>query len=501
MPLLRSASGTIRPMATLAGVPLLNSPSSVAAPPLVVAPSEQLFAMQSARPGVPGINDQFEFLGVSRDWPLNFASTTEGFAGIRWQPTWMAIEGFYGQWEPAEGNVYRVQRKGTTGQDAQTLVFTCGPNTATIPVGDKVVIYHAIGDGEPERTNSFNLAGYNMPTRTKMTVTACTPSAANDVNGRRIIEVDAGTALPAIDYTTTTFAGQYADKTNLALRHWSFYANSATNQLRHPLGWFHDITVNSIIANGGYCILGGLQFAPTWNDWTRQYNAFGASLTEELFRLECEGLAYHFGNTDPKKLAVDLMNAPNSSWAASGGDAGYGQLLQDVFYPTARTAWGAARTLIVKPAGYGGMNSLLSEFNFTCPAGDNAHLAVANFDGQITWPNGTINFSAIDQTNWMADQLKQKIVSLGFAGGGMTAVGVAPHEIWDNSVLVADDERGRRLGRVLTSMTGQGLYAFAWGHCGDYYNVAGVRTVDGKNIEAYNTGLAPYARRSGITVT
>ena len=504
MPILTTATGLIRPL--VSGVrPVSKSPSNIAAPAIITPPSGLSFDFATARPGVPAVNDQFEYFSIPRDWAFNFKHPTQGFGSIRWQPTWKRADGFYGSWEPAEGEIYRIQRKGATGAAAQTLVFTCGPNPATVPIGEKVVIWDLLGwDGSVAPTTSRNLSGYNLPLRSKMTVTGGAGSAQWDANGRRIIEVAAGVNLPAIDYTvpSNVDTGQ-----TMRLRHWAFYKNTATKEMRHPLGWFSDISINSAIANGGYIMLGGLQGQPTWYDWTVDHRSFGASLTEELWRLECEGLAYHMGGTDPRKLAVELENEPTSSWAASVDGVGYGDLLPDVWYGIARQVWGQERTLVLKGTGFGGLGDLLESFNFRCPAGHNAHLVSHNYDGQVTNENGQglMNFGDIAQTDYYARALAGKITELGYKGGGMTEFGVRPYEWWsqwpDGMLYIGDAERGKRMGRMTTSLSNRGLYNYVWGATGDDANCADVYPIDGHDIEAFYPTMRPYAARAGLTTT
>lgn len=482
-----------------AGLPLLGGESN-SAPAILTAPAGVLFDMTTQRRGVPAVNDQFEALTYARDWPFCFNHPLEGFAGVRWQPTWMHAEGFFGAWEPAQGHIFRAYRKGASGQDAQTLVLVSGPNPAPIPAGDPVVLFTAAQEGNTDRVASLNLNGFNVPLRQKLTCLRSTPSTVYDPNGQRVVELDMGAPLPAIDYVPPAQPNTWYASSTFQLRHWSFYADASTKRLRHPLGWFSDISLNSILANGGYVMLGGNQFIPTWRDWTLEYQDMGASLVEELWRKEQEGLADLFGATDPRRLAVELENEPTREWRAIGNGPGLGDLLPDVWYGIARQVWGPARTLVVKGAGFGSLD-YLDEFDFTCPQGHNAMLACHNYDGQIHWPNGVMNWEAISNSNWMADKLAARIAALGYRGGGYTELGVGQTEWYDYSRPISEDERGRRLGRCLTSLTNRGLFLFAWGLVGDNNISVEIRNIDGRQIEAYRTGIAPYARRAGITTT
>jgi hypothetical protein len=290
-------------------------------------------------------------------------------------------------------------------------------------------------------------------------------------------------------------------------RHWSFYKNAATKTMRHPLGWFTDITLNNVIPNGGYSMLGGIQHIPTWYDWTEDYRNFGASLTEELWRAECQGLADKMGNTDPRFLAVELENEPTQVWNSNSEGVGYGTLLPDVWYGMARQIWGQERTLVVKATGYGTLDSLRDEFNFRCPTGENAHLVTHNYTGQNHAEPGKYvqNYADIGQTDYYAGILAAKITEFGYKGGGMTEMGAYPFEWWDYGTKVSLEERGRRMGRMLTSLTNKGLYNFLWGTLwGDpnqSLNCASMYTIDGHNIEALDTEMRPYTARAGQTTT
>lgn len=482
-------------MVTRAGGLLTNAPANIAAPPIVRPPSGLAFDMATgSKKGWPGSNNQFENFGADRDWANNFSDPQNSFAAIRNQFTWFAIQGFEGQWEPAGGDVNRIYRKGASGQDARTLVMECGPNPAAVPVGDKVVLFRSTSPGDIQG-GSLNLSGYNLPLRQKMTCTASSGSAWGDGNGTRIIELDAGQALPGIDYYPAKYSGGWYEKSVLQHRHWSFYSNSAAKQLRHPLGLYTDIARNQVLANGGYFVSGGVQFQPTWTDWSREYRLMGASLIEELWRLECEGLANYYGDTDPRRMAVELENEPTSEWHDVGDGPGYGDLLPDVWHGIARQVWGPERTLIVKSSGFGGLNTLLNEFDFRCPAGDNSHLVIHNYDNQIQGPGGFYGWTDIGQTDWIAQQVRAKINELGYRGGGSTELGV------DIGRSNGDYDRGQRLGRLLTSFTANDLYMFSWSMVGDAVRCSDIYSINGHSIEAYWPNVRPYARRAGIMTT
>lgn len=497
MPFLRAATGLL-PMKTGGGSPLQPSPTNSVgptSPPIITPPSGFNFDMATGtKRGWPGSNNQFDNYRQTREWNYNFADLGEGFAGIRWQPTWFDVNGFVGWWQPAGGDVNRIQRKGPTGQDSRTLVLNCSPNSLTIPVGEPVVLWENYGEYDNPLTTAFNLNGYNMPVRSKMTVTGGSGSPAYDTVNPRVIEVDAGTALPAIDFTPPRWTSGGFNRSTIQHRHWRFLANTATNEMRFPMNEFSQRTVTDVIGNGGYAMLGGDQFQPTGADWTQMYAHFGATLTTELFRLECEGLAAAMGNTDPNRLAVELENEPTSEWHNAGG-TGYGDLLASTWYPIARAAWGPERTIVVKANGFGHLNNLIDIFDFACPAGHNMHLVIHDYDGMIQGPSGSNGFGSITETNWIADQIRTKINALGYRGGGATEIGV------NQGTSNGDTDRGQRLGRLLTSFTNQNLYMFVWALVGDGIVCSEIRNVNGHLIEAYWPGISPYARRAGIMTT
>jgi hypothetical protein len=443
-------------------------------------------------------------MGVARDWAASFNHSSEGFAGIRWTNQWKRTKQRLGEWEPAEGEVLRIRRKGASGQDANTLVFHCTANPAAVPVGDKVVAWTVLDrEGGVSAETTLSLSGYFLPLKSKLTVSGGAGSARGNAAGERLIEVNVGSPLPAIDYYPTQLSNDGGS--TVRLRHWSFYANSATKALRHPVGWFAGLSRDQVLPSNGHIILGGLAGHPTWYDWTADYNAFGASLTEELWRLECEGLADALGNTDPRKLAVELEHQPRSVWQGSGGVFGYGDLLRDVWYGIARGVWGADRTLIVKPTDGGGFDSLISEFDFTRPIGHRLHLATHTSPGlphHLGKAGGdALDFSTIGDSDFYARAFKQRMVDLGYRRGGVTQFSVHPHEWWDANLSLDEAEQGRRHGRMLTSLTAEGLYMVSAGSPDGTVDISGVHRIGSFNIEAYHPSFRPYCNRAGSTTT
>lgn len=501
MSLLRSAPPIARPMVTRTGVLMLPSPGNVAAPPIVRPPSDFNFDLGTnpAVKGWPATNNQFANFGADRDWTYNFRDPNESFSGIRWQPTWFDVIGWNAAgWEPAGGEVYRLYRKGDSGQAAHTIVLECEANTAAVPVGDPVVVFQKWNDGD-WNMGTLDLNGYKLPLRTKMTCVGGWGEWWNDGRGRRVIELDAGQELPWFDHYPGFYESQYARRSQVQCRHWSFFKGRNNKELRHPLGWFTDISKNQVLANGGYLMLGGMQAVPTWWDYSWEWNRMGASLVEELWRLECEGLAEYFGDTDPRRCAVEFENEPTIRYTDGWEDEqnqsgqwliGYGRLLREVWYPIARRAYGPDRTLVLKSTVWGGLNSLIDEFDFPCPPGDNAHLVHHNYPGQIRSPMGLLDWSNISHSEWAADQVRAKISSLGYLGGGATELaGDYNGESW---------RVGQQIGRQLTSYTRRDLYCFFWSMVGDGYRSSEVQNINGRSIEAFRRDIAPYARRAEI---
>ena len=191
-------------------------------------------------------------------------------------------------------------------------------------------------------------------------------------------------------------------------------------------------------------------------------------------------------------MAVELENEPTREWHDVGDGPGYGDLLGPVWHGIARQVWGPERTLIVKSSNFGSLNTMLDEFDWSPPAGDNCHLVHHSYDNQVRGPGGYYGWTDIGQTDWMAQQVRAKINALGFKGGGTTEIGV------DIGRSDGDWDRGQRLGRILTSYTRENLYAFAWSMVGDAVRCSDIFAVNGYRIEAFWPEVRPYARRAGI---
>lgn len=473
--------------------PATGKPDLAKPPPQPVAvPGDPLKFLSGISKGKPGIVDPNDSMARRRDWDHAYINGREGFHGVRWSPSWIRTDTNAADWQPAGADIYRIRRKGAAGADQQTLVLTTSPNSQVIPNGESVVIWEAANDTTVAAATTFNLIGYNLPLKSKLAVSACTPSEEFDTSGRRIIEINVGVNLPSIDYLPPFFNSENGvQKSTLQLRHWEFYADATNKIHRRPLPLF--FKNSKIIAeSGGAVILGGNYWSPSTYDWTRDYINFGATLTEELFRKECKSLAEEFGNTNPRLLAVELEHSPTAPWADVGTTPGYGTLLRDVWYPIARQEWGQERTLIVK--GSGTVNAILTEFNWSPPKDERAHFALHVTDSGITGPGGAIDFSNIGQSDWLADALATKIRTLGFSGGGITSLRITPPQ---DTITKA-----KKLGRVLTSMSNKDLYTYYYAQINSdpatTHSVANIYNIDGFDIEALYPEMRHYASKAGL---
>lgn len=458
------------------GKPLVNHTQT--AP--IIPPKTTAFNMAQGKPGVPGFFAVGDNMAKRRDLSFNFRNSSNGFSAVRWCPSWIRTDSNPAYWEPAGSDIYNVKRKGPSGVDAQTLVFTCSPNTALIPNGDSVVIWEADSDVSVIQSSNYDLSGFALPVRSKLIVTNCIPSQAYNLNGRQVVEIQMGAILPAIDFSPAFFTTNGVSKSPLQMRHWSFYKDEANGILRNPIAYYAKLTQDAL-SGGAYVMLGGNQWAPSNYDWSKDYFNFGASLIEELYRKECEGLADIFGNSDTNKLAVELENNVIHAWNTVNVTTGYKVLLDDVFYPIARAAWGDDRTICVKCSG--GLDGMVNVFDWKPPTGSNTHLVAHGNDGNINGPNGIIDFSSIAESDWLAEEIREKIISLGFAGGGIIDLSI------DDVADIFD--KSERFGRVLTSMTNAQLYTFFTG-------VSDTFTIDGSRIEALYPEMRQFARRAGL---
>lgn len=476
------------------------TPGNVAAPPPLADTGDLSFAPQRDRPGVPGINNLDDVPLTYREWNFNFRSPDQGFVGNRISLPWVRYDKFVSAWEPANADIYRIQRKGSTGADLRTLIFTCSPNTATIPVGDPIVVWDQTDDATVVQNASHTLSGFALPTRSKLTVSACTASPPYDINGRRIIEVNMGVDLPAIDYSPTFYAGEAGySKSTMQLRHWSFYRNAATKELRRPLVGFANTIKASLLPSDGWCILGGTRWSPTTWDWSKDWLAFGDSLTRELYTKEQQGLADAFGATDPRRLAVELEHNPVHTWANVSTTAGFRQLLNDVWYPVARAAWGNDRTLIVKGS-QSTFNTFLTEFDWRPPVRQNVILGTNKVtDSGIvgTSPLGSLTLANIAESDWICQQMRTKVDVLGYRTGAFVQFSVAGNA--DTTI------KAKKIGRMLTSANNAQLQMWMAGKHGDdpqtTINSSGFFVINGGRVEAFYPEMRPYCSRAGLTIS
>lgn len=487
----------LRPWAS-AGKLLGSAPAGLALPILPAPPTSSHRDLLFNPPTWKWhVNDQFEYMYSDRDWAGTIAKSDGGFLGWRNQLTWLRADGFYGGWEPAEREVRRAYRKGSTGLDARTLVLECGPNPGVVRVdGTERVVLWKVTDynGGVRPDTAWNVAGYNIPLKSKLPLIGSTPSPMWNGEASSFLEVEMPADMPAIDFSPG------GGPNGLRVRHWSFWKDSVAKTARRPADSF-DYYAHQVINAGGWFNSGGAQGIPTWRDWTCEYRDFG-SMTEELWRGEQEYLATIFDADDPRKVLIELENEPTREWADGPEGVGYGTLLRDVWYPIARE-YHADRTIAVKSTAYGGLDSLIGEFTWTVPDGKNTFVLTHNYDGQATDPSGAkINWGTTAQANYYADQLAGAVARAGAHGGGMGEIGHRPWEWWDYGAAVSDEERGRRLGRMLTAANARGLFLSGWfrggdaNYCADLYG----GPPDSARLELLWPGLRPYGSVAGQTV-
>lgn len=515
MPIIRSGSTFLR-----SGNSFLRPHSgNVYAPAIVTPPSEQLWSYTADTQKLqwPLTNNQFDNIvarsnGQLRDWFWTMNGPQHRFGGIRYYWSWLHKgENAYPHWQPAVRKVYNVRRKGTTGVDAQTLVYTCSLNTANIPVGDQVWFlledmgYH--GNIAPQST--LDIGGYTLNLRQKMSVSrsVASPTGSFDhTTVRSTIEVITGSALPAINYTPPA---DIWGEPQLRLIHHSFYANAATKTLRHPYDWHFGILKDEIAAAPtlGHVVLGGLQGIPTWRCWTHLFT-MGGPLFQELYALECQGLADYFGATDPRYVMYELENEPVYAWNGDAGfQADYGRniplrtSLRDIMYPAARTAWGANRSILIKGGGFGGLDALRDEFNLT-----NADFGGgANFLGNHNYADSAPHLGPGGRQLWYddgsdaryhADILATKASNGGFKGAAITEFS-APG-FWPA------DQRGRHIGKMHSAAAGRSIAFTHWDLTGDHYShswlYSDVPGSEGRLVQQIIPEMRPYCGRSGRSV-
>jgi hypothetical protein len=360
---------------------------------------------------------------------------------------------------------------------------------------ERVVLWKIAGyDGGVASDTSWNIGGYNIPLKQKLPLIGSTPSPRWNGEASSYLEVQMPSELPAIDFVPGTW------ETGMRVRHWSFWLDSQTKAPRRPCDSF-DFYAHQVIAAGGWFNSGGQQGQPVWRDWTCEYRDFG-SMTDELWRGEMDYLATTFANDDPRKVLIELENEPTREWADGPEGVGYGTLLRDVFYPIAREYHPDA-TLGVKATAFGGLQSLIGEFDWTVPDGKNTFVLSHNYDGQVRDGNNEmVNWASTYQANWYCDQLAAAVRRAGAHGGGMTEIGHRPWEWWDYNLPVSDAERGRRLGRMLTAANARGLFLSGWFRAGDANYCADLYggPPDSARLELLWEGLRPFASVAGQSV-
>lgn len=525
----------------------LPSDTTPALPPIPPDPGTVArFAMATARPGVPAVNRQFDLYSVNCDWAGTYGHATQGFAGDRWQTIWLRADGYHGSWEPAEGPVHKVWRKGPDGQDGRTFVFECDPNPAGIPSGDPCLLYLQAYEGGRDPASQWNVAGFNVPLGQKLQVLRTTQGAMWDPNTRRRVEIDFGVPVPMLgprDGPTGGVAGpsiavlKWDNATQsmqpsgsvpaLRFKHLRFFKN-ASGALRSHLASRVSTTRDAAYPAGAFTMLGGSQMIPTFRCWSREFAEFG-SIAQDLYKQEHEGMAAVLGDLPPSRLAVELENEPAWPWRDGAHGLGLRTFLADVMMPVARRAWGPQRTLCVKGGGHGSLDGLLGfhdqtgswrtedAFDLRAPADGPWDLHCHNYDGQSHMPGiganggvGLIRFATTAECEWYASQMRAVVDRLGYGGGGMSELGANTFEWWNYSQKVDDTERGRRLGRMQTALAKRGMYAFLWGFTGDGYACAGVPSyearwggtsvsrVDGRDLCALYDGVRTFGARAGL---
>lgn len=509
MPILSAGART--PLVSGRGA-LAPAPGNVAAPAIVTPPAGLLWDLMSAanasKSAYPLSNNQYDGIalrlgGENRDWNATLNGPVHRYSGCRYYYAWLSIPvDSYPQWQPSWRRVWRVYRKGTSGQALRTLVFECEHNTAAVPTGDQVwFVMNDTYNGGLLPDAAWNIGGYSLSMKTKMACSGSTGSTDQPISSRSYVEVSFPQDLPAINYSPPLYKPESwaADEPRLWLVHHSFYANAATKTLRFPYSWHFEICKSDVVGNGGHLILGGLQGIPTWRCWTKLMNMCDAALVTELYRMEQQALADFFGATDPRRVMNELENEPVEDWVRTDGKVGFRQNLLDVLYPTARSAWGAERTFLLKGTSYGSINSLRDQWDLDNDAhfgGGSNMLGNHNYNGQPRWPNSSreLWWDHYPDCQQHATWLHDAITRGHFKGGGMSELGVS-------NAVTPIDSRGRMLGKMHTAMHERNLFVAYWGLTGDHYNCSYLyRDVEGANgalVEAVWPELRPYAGKAG----
>lgn len=501
--------------------PLGNAPGNVAAPAIVQPPAGLLWDYSTTEGGAklawPLTNNQFDNLvakvdGQERDWAATLSGAQERYGGVRYYYAWTNIlaqdwDGLttaYPAWQPAFREVFRVYRKGGSGQAVRTLVFECIHNTAAVPIGDTVWCYlTADFHGGVNPATSVNIQGWNLPLFNKMRCTGSTASPDWPYASRSTVEVEFSSDLPPIDWTPPTYEPEtwLPPVPMLYLVHHSFYADAAAKKLRAPYDWHWQLLKDQVLANGGHVVLGGYQGIPTWRCWTHLFNYFG-ELGVELYRMEKQALADFFGSTDPRKVLEELENEPVFDWLDGtnhDNKLGFRRSLLEIMYPIARGAWGVERSFLLKGTSFGSINSLRDVWDLTNEghfgSGSN-FIGNHNYDDQAKYPdNRNLWYGSTEDCNYHAGLLKDTINRGKFKGGCMTEWGVPS---W-----VAQPERAQKHGRLHTAMAKQGIPVAYWDLTGDAYGCSwlyrDVAGKEGKLVQAMNGDFRAYSGKAGRT--
>lgn len=502
--------------------PLSNAPGNLAAPAIVQPPAALAWDYASAEGGAklqwPLTNNQFDGLvvhtgdGAQRDWAATLSGTQERYGGVRYYYAWTNIdyqdlgEGptlGYPDWQPAFREVYRVTRKGSSGQAARTLVFECMHNTLSIPAGDTVWFYMSTDwSGGVDPARSVNVGGFNLPLLGKLTCSGSTGSTGS-WSSHSFVEVTFDQDLPAVDWWSPTYVWEdwLAPLPKLTLVHHSFYADARNKVLRYPYSWHYYVLRDEVLGNGGHLILGGYQGKPVWRDWTHLFNWMG-DLAVELYRMEKEALADFFGATDPRFVLEEMENEPVVDWLDNMSEdkpLGTRRAIKEIMYPTSRTAWGPERSFLIKGTSFGSINSIRDEWDFDNDrdfGGGNNFVGNHNYDDQAKYPDGrNLWYGAREDCDYHAGLLIDAVNRGKFKGGVMSEWGV-PN--W-----VADPERGQKHGRLHTAMAAAGIPMAYWDLTGDHYGCAWLYTdvpgKEGKKVQAIIPEMRPYTGRAGRT--
>ena len=505
------------------GAILRNHGGNLAAP--VVVQPERPFDLERLLE-FPLTNNQFDNLGIARDWHATLNGPLHRYSGVRYQPTWFGQNAdvsrpggtAYPQWQCASARVYRAYRKGASGGDQRVLRLEIEHNTNRIRSGDQGWLYMLDGyAGSASGASSLDLGGFSLPLKSKLTVTGSEPSPDDPIDSRAYVDITFPNDLPNINYSPPTFrphdwAPDYTEP-QLIFVHHSFYADALTKRLRYPLSWHLDILKLDVLDNGGSVVVGGLQRLPVWSCWTTFANFVGNhDLVFDLYKQEQEGLANHFGDTDPGRLCNELENEAVAGWtddkarseqnyANPQAAIGLRKSLLEYMYPMSRAAWGKDRTLIVKGPSFGSVDRVRDwdiDVAATWP-GDRVLLGNHNYAGSFApkiVPDGRqFWYQSRADADEHARQLVDRAAAMHMDGAIMTE--------WSSPNTTATAERGREIGMLHTALAAKGVPVAYWDLVGDLFGFAwaynDVPGSEGKTVQAVVPELRQYCGRAGRT--